>query len=140
MTVFLKREIKSLNKAFGALIPLENNFNSIGVVNNKAIFPSNNQNVSSYTLISRKKLSHEDVIHDLQLLSSELVPEEVDHMEFSHWEKALPIYNLQLFLADKKLRQLTQNEKNLAIFGNYVAGISLREMITAAKRFAAQAN
>jgi hypothetical protein len=36
----------------------------------------------------------------------------------------------------KKLHQIAQKEQNLAIFGNYVAGISLREMISAAKTFA----
>jgi protoporphyrinogen oxidase len=73
---------------------------------------------------------------DLKLLNPEIVPEEVDHMEISHWEKALPIYDLQLYLAVKKLHQLSAKEKNFALFGNYVAGISLREMISAAKSFA----
>jgi hypothetical protein len=36
----------------------------------------------------------------------------------------------------KKLHQLARKEENLAIFGNYAAGISLREMISAAKNFA----
>ena len=106
------------------------------MVNNKAIFPSNNENVSSYTFIARKNLSQDDVIHDLKLLNPEIVPEEVDHMEVSYWDKALPIYDLQLYLAVKKLHQLSAKEQNFAIFGNYVAGISLREMISAAKSFA----
>lgn len=136
VTVFLKREIKGLNKAFGVLVPLDTGYNSIGVINNKAVFPINNENVSSYTFIARKNLSQDDIIHDLKLLNPEIVPEEVDHMEISHWEKALPIYDLQLYLAVKKLHQLSAKEKNFAIFGNYVAGISLREMISAAKSFA----
>jgi protoporphyrinogen oxidase len=69
-------------------------------------------------------------------LAPDIVPEEVDHMEISHWDHALPVYDLQLFLAVKKLHQLSQKENNFAIFGNYVAGISLREMISAAKAFA----
>jgi protoporphyrinogen oxidase len=136
VTVLLKREIKSLNKSFGVVVPLDTGFNSIGILNNKAVFPSNNENVIAYTFISRKNLSHDDVIHDLQLLNPEIVPEEVDHMEITNWEKALPIYDLQLYLAVKKLHQLSAKEKNFAIFGNYVAGISLREMISAAKHFA----
>jgi protoporphyrinogen oxidase len=136
VTVFLKREIKSLNKSFGVVIPLEDGFHSIGVLNNKAIFPLNNENVSSYTFISRKKLTQEDVHQDIKLLAPDIVPEEVDHMEISHWDHALPVYDLQLFLAVKKLHQLSQKENNFAIFGNYVAGISLREMISAAKAFA----
>lgn len=134
-TVFLKRDIKSLNKAFGVLIPLENGYHSIGVLNNRAIFPANNENVSSYTFISPKKLSDEDVLQDLALLSSDISGEDIVHVETTHWDKALPVYDLQLFLAVKKLHQLAVKESNLAVFGNYVAGISLREMITAAKVF-----
>ncbi len=135
VTVFLKREIKSLQRSFGVLIPFETGFNSIGVINNKAIFPSNNENIISYTLISRKKLSDEDIYQDLKSLSNEFVPDDVEHMETSHWDKALPLYDLQRFLSVKKMHQIAYKEDNLAIFGNYVAGISLREMITAARTF-----
>lgn len=134
-TVFLKREIKSLNKAFGVLIPLNSGFHSIGVINNKAIFPANNENVSSYTFISPKKLTDEEVLQDLILLSSDVTGEDIQHVETTFWDKALPVYDLQLYLAVKKLHQLSQKEGTLAIFGNYVAGISLREMISAAKSF-----
>jgi protoporphyrinogen oxidase len=134
--VFLKREIKNLNKSFGVLIPTETGYHSIGVINNKAIFPSNNQNVSAYTLISPKNLNKNEVFEDLKLLSPELEQEDIVHVDTTFWDKALPIYDLQLYLSIKKLHQLSMKETNLAIFGNYVAGISLRDMITAAKNFA----
>jgi protoporphyrinogen oxidase len=134
-TVFTKREIKSLNKAFGVLIPLENNYHSIGVVNNKAIFPANNENVLSYTFISPKLLDAKEILEDIQNLSPDFTKDDIDLIETTNWEKALPVYNLQLFLAVKKLHQLASKEPNLAIFGNYVAGISLREMISSAKTF-----
>lgn len=134
-TVFLKRDIKSLQKAFGVLIPLENGYNSIGVINNKAIFPSNNANISSYTFISPKQLTDEEVLQDLLLLSSDVTGDDIEHVETTYWDKALPVYDLQLYLSVKKLHQLALQEDQLAIFGNYVAGISLREMITAAKTF-----
>jgi len=134
-TVFLKREIKSLQKAFGVLIPLSGGYHSIGVINNKAIFPINNENVSSYTLIAPKDLSRENVIQDLIRLAPDVTVEDIEHIESTYWNKALPVYDLQLYLSVKKLHQLGQKEENLAIFGNYVAGISLREMISAAKEF-----
>lgn len=134
-TVFLNREIKSLQKAFGILIPLGKEFNSIGVVNNKAIFPINNVNHFSYTLISPKHLTPKEVQQDLVLLSEDITTSNIEHIETTFWDKALPIYDLQLYLSIKKLHQLAHHEENLAIFGNYVAGISLREMITAAKNF-----
>ncbi len=134
-TVFLKRDIKSLQKSFGVLIPFESGFHSIGVINNKAIFPTNSQNVSSYTFISRKKLGLEEIQEDLKLLSSDITPEDIDHSEISHWDNGLPVYDLQRYLSVKKLHQLAAKEEHLAIFGNFAAGISLREMITAAKNF-----
>jgi hypothetical protein len=39
-------------------------------------------------------------------------------------------------LSIKKMHQIAMKEENLAIFGNFVAGISLREMISAARTFA----
>lgn len=136
VTVFMKREIRSLQKSFGVLIPLENGFNSIGVVNNKAIFPQNNENVYSYTFISRKKCTDEEIMADIKALYSEFTPDDIDFIENTYWENALPVYDLQRYLAVKKLHQLAKKEDGFAIFGNYVAGISLREMISAARLFA----
>jgi oxygen-dependent protoporphyrinogen oxidase len=136
VTVFMKREIRSLQKSFGVLIPLDNGFNSIGVINNKAIFPANNQNIYSYTFISRKKSTNDEIMEDIKTLYTEFVPEDIDYIENTYWERALPIYDLQRFLSVKKLHQLAYKEPNFAIFGNYVAGISLREMISAARTFA----
>jgi oxygen-dependent protoporphyrinogen oxidase len=135
-TVFLKREIRPLMRSFGVLIPQGTDFHSIGILNNKAIFPANNENMLSYTLIGRKKLSNDDILNDLRQLFPEIGKEDIDHTENNYWEKALPLYDLQRYLAVKKLHQIAQKEQNLAIFGNYVAGISLREMISAAKSFA----
>lgn len=136
VTVFLKREIRPLNKAFGVLIPLETGFHSFGILNNKAIFPSNNENLLSYTLISRKKLTDDEIISDLRQLFPEMGKEDIDHSEVNFWEKALPLYDLQRYLAVKKLHQTAYKEQHVALFGNYAAGISLREMISAAKNFA----
>lgn len=136
VTVFMKREIRALQKSFGVLIPLENGFNSIGVVNNKAIFPANNENVYSYTFISPKKCTDEEIMSDIKAMYSEFTPDDVDFIENTYYDKALPVYDLQRYLAVKKLHLLSKKEDNFAIFGNYVAGISLREMISAARQFA----
>ena len=137
MTVFLKREIKSLQKSFGALIPLNSGFNSIGVINNKAIFPANHPNIYSYTFVFKKDCSQEDIQADLKKLYSAFLPEDIEHMEGGFSERGIPLYNLQRFLSIKKIHQLMEKEQDhLALFGNYVAGISLREMISAAKKFA----
>jgi protoporphyrinogen oxidase len=136
VTVFLKRELRPLNRAFGVLIPQGTVFHSFGILNNKAIFPRNNENMLSYTLICRKKLTQDEILSDLKQLLPEITKEDIDHTENNYWDKALPLYDLQRYLAVKKLHQIANKETNLAIFGNYVAGISLREMISAAKAFA----
>jgi protoporphyrinogen oxidase len=135
-TVFLKREIRSLQKAFGVLVPFKNSLNSIGILNNKSIFPSNNENVNSYTFISKKNCTKDEILADIKYLQNDFSIEDVDHIESRYWENALPVYDLQRYLSIKKLHQLTENEEGIAFFGNYVAGISLREMLTAAKNFA----
>lgn len=136
ITVQMRREIKSLSKSFGVLIPIENGHHSIGVINNKAIFPTNHQHLFSYTFIARKKCTNEEIFDDIRALFWEFVPEDVEHIENTYWDKALPVYDLQRYLSIKRLHQLAQKETGLAIFGNYVAGISLREMISSARQFA----
>lgn len=80
-------------------------------------------------------MTAEDIHQDLKNLNPEFSPEDIEHMENTHWEKAIPVYDLQRYLSVKKMHQILKDEQNFAIFGNYVAGISLREMITAAKTF-----
>jgi protoporphyrinogen oxidase len=136
VTVFLKREIKSIHRSFGVLVPKEAGLCSIGVINNKAIFPANHENIHSYTFIAPMKCTDEDIKNDIKLLFPEFEPDDIEHLENTHWERAIPIYDLQRYLSIKKLHQLAKKDENLALFGNYVAGISLREMISAAKAFA----
>lgn len=134
-TVFLKREIKTLRKAFGVLIPQTAKYKSSGILNNKAIFPANNENIFSYTFIGRNEVEADDIHHDLRLIWPGLETEDIEHIEITNWARAIPIYDLQRYLSVKRLHELAQKEDNLVIFGNYVAGISLRDMITAAKDF-----
>jgi protoporphyrinogen/coproporphyrinogen III oxidase len=135
-TVFLKREIKSLSKAFGVLIPPDKGFHSIGVLNSRAIFPVNYPNVTPYTFIARKELGKQEILEDLKALGLDSAENELEHIDTNFWAKGLPLYDLQRYLTVKKLHQLSAGEKELALFGNYVAGISLREMVSAARRFA----
>lgn len=136
ITVHLKTEIKALTNAFGVLIPLTRSFHATGILNNRAIFPSNNPNTLSYTLISPKEMSDAEVLEDLKRLHAPIHQDDLEHLERAMWERGIPLYDLQRYLSIKKLHQLADSESELAIFGNFVAGISLREMISAAKAFA----
>ncbi|MGE3611193.1 MAG: NAD(P)/FAD-dependent oxidoreductase [Bacteriovoracaceae bacterium] len=134
-TVFMKREINALQKSFGVLIPDVSSYHSIGILNNKAIFPVNNENALAYTFISKKKLSTTEIAQDIKLLNNEIEPDAIEHAEITHWPKGLPIYDLQRYLSVKRLHQLMMNDSQLAFFGNYVGGISMREMISTIKEF-----
>jgi protoporphyrinogen/coproporphyrinogen III oxidase len=135
-TVFTKRELKPLQRAFGVLIPMHKNFKSIGVLNNRAIFPANYPNTTAYTFIARQVMNRADLLQDIKSISSDFNENDIEHIENFHWEKALPAYDIQRYLTVKKLHQISTQESQLAIFGNYVAGISLREMVSQAKKFA----
>src|SRR5690606_34570436 len=106
------------------------------IINNKAAFPLNNQNIYSYTFITKSKVSEEHIFSDIKSLQKEFVQDDIESLEFNFSDRAIPSYNLQRFLSVKKLHLLMKDETKLAIFGNYVAGISLREMISAARKFA----
>lgn len=136
VNVFLKHEISRLRRAFGVLIPSFEDFKAIGVLNNRAIFSENYPNTISYTLISPQESSDEEVLRDLKRLDPELEFSDILNIERTDWKQGLPLYDLNRYLTIKKLHGLAESEQRLAIFGNYVQGISLREMISEAKNFA----
>ncbi len=135
VNVFLKHEVRKLKRAFGVLIPSFEDFKAIGILNNRAIFSENYPNTISYTLISPQETSDAEVLSDLQRLDPEIEFSDVLNIERTDWRQGLPLYDLNRYLTIKKLHGLAESEQRLAIFGNYVQGISLREMISEAKRF-----
>lgn len=136
VNVFLKHEIPRLRRAFGVLIPSFEDFRAIGVLNNRAIFSENYPNTISYTLISPTASSDEEVFRDLQRLDPGISFEDILNIERTDWKQGLPLYDLNRYLTVKKLHGQLADTGRLAVFGNYVQGISLREMISEAKRFA----
>jgi oxygen-dependent protoporphyrinogen oxidase len=139
-TVFLKREIKCLNRSFGVVIPFKSSMHSIGILNNRSIFPVNNQNVTPYTFISPKEIERQEIFEDINKLAPDLIMDDIEHSEITFWPAAIPIYNLQRYLAVKKINHLLVKHQGLVIFGNYTGSISLREMISSAKDFAQKIN
>jgi len=117
-TVFSKQSIQELEGAFGILFPYSQK-KPLGILNNTAIFEnrSKSQDINSYTFITKS--------HDLGALA----PEYIDQ-ESVLWARALPVYNLERTKIIKKLRAESYNHQDkLIIFGNYVDGISIREML-----------
>ena len=135
VNVFLKHELPVLRRAFGVLIPSFEDFNAIGILNNRAIFSENYPNTISYTLISPQESSDGEVLEDLKRLDPSIDFSDILNIERTDWKQGLPLYDLNRYLTIKKLHGQAEREARLAIFGNYVQGISLREMISEARRF-----
>lgn len=115
-------------RTFGYLFPRASGIRSLGVLFNREIF----QGRTGLTFIVPGASGAQDVVRqDLQRLGWPEAP-----MRIHAWERALPRYNGSRTQAIKELRTSTSRPRELTLFGNYVSGISLRDMIQAAQSFA----
>lgn len=123
-TVFAKEKLDYLEDAFGVLYPYSED-KALGIINNKAIFKNrvNDQSLYNYTIISKS-------------LDYKLEGQQISSYKQTVWKKAFPVYNFERYNTIKQLRvELFNHPSRLAIFGNYVDGISIREMLTHTKTF-----
>jgi protoporphyrinogen oxidase len=123
-TVFAKEKLDYLEDSFGVLYPYSED-KALGIINNKAIFKNrvNNPNLYNYTIISKS-------------LDYKLDGQQISSYKQTVWDKAFPIYNFERYNTIKQLRvELFNHPSRLAIFGNYVDGISIREMLKHTKTF-----
>ncbi len=135
-TLFLKEKIAPLKQSFGVLIPRDQKIHSIGVLSNKDIFSANYSQYPSYTFITPEVDDlNAKIMSDLQVLAPNIKKSDFLFMESKLYPAALPVYNKERREAIESMHELSQTNSNIILFGNYVAGISLREMITAAKNF-----
>jgi len=135
VTVLSQHEISEMKSAFGILNPTING-SILGVINNYGIFPAQQRNSHfSYTFVMREdKELIAKLQHDLKNIWGLGHLMEVKHEILYHpWTRGIPHYNHARLHAIDQLKQLAWHE--LALFGNYIGGISLREIFFAAKRF-----
>jgi oxygen-dependent protoporphyrinogen oxidase len=133
-TKFTEVEYKPLHKAFGILFSRKTPFKVYGLLANHEIFPHRVNKGFSYTFI---KESNDHNQLDLSQDCLELhFPKSIENHSTT-WPKGIPIYSSKRRqLIDEIRNHLEINKVNdIAIFGNYVDGISLREMISMAKEF-----
>ena len=141
-TLITEKEIPFLKGAFGLLFPPEKNaFHSLGILANSEIFPKRTlaPNHHSYTFILKgdSASTDDEVSHDLSLISAEASFKKKKSLLITHWATALPIYNYHRHQSILRLRsQFLQIEPGLCLFGNYVDGISLRDILGHAKKIA----
>lgn len=115
-------------RTFGYLFPRTSGITSLGVLFNREIFPGR---TGLTFIVPGATGAQELVCRDLERLGWPEAP-----MRVHAWVRALPRYNGSRTQAVKELRTSTSRPRGLTLFGNYVAGISLRDMIQAAQSFA----
>jgi protoporphyrinogen/coproporphyrinogen III oxidase len=120
-----KAEMKN---TFGFLFTRKSGIQSLGVLFNKEIFPNR---VGSTFITNKIENVDQSIQSDLQKLNWK-----AQRLHHYSWQKALPIYNARRYKAIRDLHASKQRPSDLVVFGNYVAGISLRDMIQAARAFA----
>jgi oxygen-dependent protoporphyrinogen oxidase len=129
-TIFLDNPIVDLSRSFGILFPPQQSHRLLGILHNSAIFKREGH---SYTFITKSEDPLQEVDKGLELLKS---PTNIVHKKSTLWEKAIPLYNHQRTQAVLSIRsQFINIPTGLVLFGNYVDGISIREMISHAKQF-----
>ena len=137
-TFFIVNPIEELTNSFGVVAHKQNDFPFEGVLNNNAIFPNSGRtnNCHSYTVISKGP-------NDLETLQDQFInlfkinEDEILEIKTTPWERAIPIYNNQRYMSIMKVRSELINDLGTLLFGNYTGGISIREIITNSKEFAA---
>jgi len=118
------------SNTFGFLFPRSAGIHALGVLFQKEIFP----NRAGHTFILPISSGVESLLTDDQRrLGWPAAPTHV----FT-WERALPRYDAARSRAVRALHDDGKRPAGLVLFGNYVAGISLRAMAEAAKDFAAR--
>jgi protoporphyrinogen oxidase len=133
-TKFTEKEFKPLHKAFGILFSRATKYKIYGLLANHEIFPHRTKKGFSYTFIKESThQNHLDISEDCSLLSFP----DVKESHATNWQMGIPLYSSKRRQIINEIRKYLSNHniQNLAIFGNYVDGISLREMISMAKEF-----
>lgn len=133
-TYFCSTPLAKLNNSFGALFSPQSNYDCMGVLNNSDIFNRTTPEYFSYTMISKEELSLEETHKALDVLGSS--NSKLDREYSQHYKIGLPIYDVARYQAISRLRVLAlSSPSGLVIAGNYVDGISIREIIQSAKEF-----
>lgn len=138
-TVFTEKPISFLDNGFGVVFPPIENFKNLGVLNNTAIFPGRvtKEGTFSYTFMTKTNDSVDEIIQtEIDKIAGENFHKHIIFKNSTRWQQAIPIYDLNRFENILKIRTEMNNiDIGIVLFGNYVDGISIREMVSAAKKF-----
>ncbi len=137
-TVFTKPESKAKIVGFGVLFPQgEGNF-ALGALLNNFIFENRARNCQSDTWITPGAEIRDQILIDSILSEREKVlHQKVDLLSYqvNRWAKALPRYDSDL---EKAVRDLEIVRGRIALIGNYLGEIGLKQILLRANRLAAE--
>lgn len=147
-TVFTKNKIRILEKSFGIVFvrnELKQSGNNIslnyplGILANSEIFPDNYSQFHSYTIIDNNAQlmlsERKDICSIFKKIDPSFSDDQISYFQNKNWKLGLPIYNAKRYQSIKKIKEFFNDTKGVVIFGNYVAGISIREMCSLSKEF-----
>lgn len=139
-TLITRTPISFLKSSFGILFaPKSKEFNSLGILSNSEIYPKRtiSNDLSSYTFIVKGTEDIEQRIHsDIDHLSQGQVMTDKKKLTITCWKKGIPLYDLNRYNTILQIRsKFVEVPKGLVLFGNYIDGISIREILTMAKQF-----
>ncbi len=140
-TIFTNEEVNGLQNSFGVLFPPNNQRKTLGILHNSEIFTNrvNERDHHSYTIIS-KPTQFEELAHEYKSLAINFNLSNVLQKETVEWDKGLPIYDHGRFKTVQELSHQIKNKNGIALFGNYMGGISIREMNNMALSFVSSLN
>lgn len=143
-TVFTNKPISFLKDGFGVVFPPCENFKNLGILHNTAIFPKRvkDKSLYSYTFMTKAESDIENIIHsEIDKITNIGFSKNIVLIKTTQWKTAIPIYDQNRFNSIMQLRSEMNNiDSGLVLFGNYIDGISIREMVTMAKNFAQNCN
>ncbi|MFZ4712425.1 MAG: protoporphyrinogen/coproporphyrinogen oxidase [Bacteriovoracaceae bacterium] len=136
-TTFTDEVFVPLKQTFGVLFSRKTPLHCYGLLANHEIFAGRTNQGYSYTFIKKaqtnNQLNETEIKKDREFLK---FPKVVENKQTT-WDIGIPIYSFQRRETIEQIKDYFEKEKieNLAIFGNYVGGISLREIISLARQF-----
>lgn len=137
-TVFTKAEVKPKVMGFGVLFPQgEQNF-ALGALFNNYIFDNRARNCQSDTWITPGAEIRDQILIDSILSEREkVVHQKVDLLSYqvNRWSKALPRYDFDL---ERAVEELEVVRGRIALIGNYLGEIGLKQILLRAKRLAGE--
>ena len=141
ITIITNQNLSFLDNSFGVLFAPELEFSTLGILNNSCIFPNrtkSDQNFSYTFILKHSEGSPQNIQTDFSRLGIDFDSHQWKNIESISWAKGIPIYNQKRFDQTLKLRSLFMDSKHdIALLGNYIDGISIREMISNTKSFIA---